>query len=106
LIGEKIPLIRRVTNLRSNYLEWRPLLPGHPGDSAAKTRFSLYLGNSSGPVFGRKAALRGALETEPVAAEAELGIGRRPSVRTLLTRTVPEMTLYQEPSLSPWPEIS
>src|SRR6516162_7477436 len=29
-------------------------------------------------------------------------ICRRPSVRRLLMRTVPEMTLYQEPSPSPW----
>jgi hypothetical protein len=47
--------------------------------------------------FGRKPALRGAVETERVAAEAELGDIPATIRRSLVMRTVPEMTLYQKP---------
>ena len=54
LIRPKIRLIRGVANLGSNYLKCCSVLPGHSSDSAAKTRFSLYLGNSSGPIRGAR----------------------------------------------------
>ena len=42
----KIPLFRGVANLRSKHLKYRFILQGDPSHSAAKTRFSLYFGDS------------------------------------------------------------
>jgi len=42
LIGEKIPLIRRVTNFGSNQQIWRFIFDDKPVGSGAKSRFSLY----------------------------------------------------------------
>jgi hypothetical protein len=42
LLGEKIPLIRRVTNFASNPLIRRYIFWHKPADPGAKTRFSLY----------------------------------------------------------------